>query len=794
MFEDKVLKHKRAEGYYRRHAALGNVDGVWKNFVEANKVPDPSSMKLAEYIPRHEMDNMNTKDLEQTPDSVLKPGETLEDFDVTFRRPNADGGVQQLVQNTVDGSRPGYAGDEVDIGDRASRNPNQGVTKVGPPKIVPGETNIYKIIYLDKATGKKITIYKSLIKNSPKSVGGQQIAGISGDYKNSPLNKEFFTLEEAKTARDNFREKNPKKITPRNPELDYITKDKRRFHIDEKGGVESYKAAKKGSGIEKGHSTNIEGKNLIKPSNIIYTPQDINSKMGGKKGAIDKKNPSSFDSLDLKQRNTEAKIEKIKKSKLPEAEKKIKLGELDDKLMKYVAQSDGYKTAVLSSGKEYGGSFQGLKSADMFDEFPGQSEKEVKNFVKQYFTAEGKLQPKYEKLSKAEMQALPQSVKDDIVKAGIFNENVKNAQKNAAKVLGNFWCNTKQTVKKAGGGRIGFSGSCSVEVKQKNFLRMTNDVATGKVTGEAAEKIVQNAGKVVAKVGSKSAFASIFGPAGILLDVAYEVGSVGTDMAMNNVSFKEAMQNNWITGAFVQGTGQEEYHKGLFAKDSSAEPRGTAIDLIDKIQSAEKNLERIKTNLVRGDYTGEAKIKQIADQEEVIKNLYNDFNKVARKKTTSPGHPEGEQTRYLALEEGSPERIAYDQAKLEYDSGRESKALIKKSSKAGFEQSLESSRAKPWIDFGLSINPQYGKYSKRELDKRLKQFGDYSGSGYTPYGLGYGTIKSGPQTGKYDENLGYREVSNIMSKFEANEKIADAGGIANMATGGLAGLMKKYYD
>ena len=134
MFEDKVLKHKRAEGYYRRNAELGNVDGVWKNFVEANKVPDPSSMKLAKYIPRHEMDNMNTKDLEQTPDSVLKPGETLEDFDVTFRRPNADGGVQQLVQNTVDGSRPGYAGDEVDIGDRASRNPNQGVTKVGPPR------------------------------------------------------------------------------------------------------------------------------------------------------------------------------------------------------------------------------------------------------------------------------------------------------------------------------------------------------------------------------------------------------------------------------------------------------------------------------------------------------------------------------------------------------------------------------------------------------------------------------------------------------------------------------------
>ena len=82
MFEDKVLKHKRAEGYYRRHAALGNVDGAWKNFVAKAKVQ------------RSEMDNFNTPDLDQAPDSYLKPGETLEDFDVTFRRPNAEGGRQ----------------------------------------------------------------------------------------------------------------------------------------------------------------------------------------------------------------------------------------------------------------------------------------------------------------------------------------------------------------------------------------------------------------------------------------------------------------------------------------------------------------------------------------------------------------------------------------------------------------------------------------------------------------------------------------------------------------------------
>jgi len=54
-------------------------------------VPGPRNMKLAE-VPRSEMDNFNTPDLEQAPDSYLRPGETLEDFDVEFRRPNAQGG------------------------------------------------------------------------------------------------------------------------------------------------------------------------------------------------------------------------------------------------------------------------------------------------------------------------------------------------------------------------------------------------------------------------------------------------------------------------------------------------------------------------------------------------------------------------------------------------------------------------------------------------------------------------------------------------------------------------------
>jgi len=98
-------------------------------------VQGPRNIKLAE-VPRSEMDNFNTPDLEQAPDSYLRPGETLEDFDVEFRRPNAQGGVQQLVSNTVDGSRPGYAGRPLYKGQKTIQKKQNGVltyAKKGAP-------------------------------------------------------------------------------------------------------------------------------------------------------------------------------------------------------------------------------------------------------------------------------------------------------------------------------------------------------------------------------------------------------------------------------------------------------------------------------------------------------------------------------------------------------------------------------------------------------------------------------------------------------------------------------------
>jgi len=370
---DETTKFNRAEGYYKRDALMGNVDGAWKNFV--SMVQEPRNMY-------------------------------------------ANG---QLVQNTVDGSRPGYKGDPLDGYDRATRKLDKGVTKINSERV---SSKIMKHIYLDKATGNEIEVFKVKITDQPSNKGGNMKAGKGGNYK-TLLSEEFSTLEEAIQSRDNYFEENPSKRI-KDPEKQKISKDDRRSNIKKNQGVESYKTAKKGSNVVKGHSGNIFGVNEIKPEEIIYTDETINSKMSNKDGVVDKDKPTKFDALDFEQRATESKIEEIKNSNMPEAKKKIELRKLDNKLIEITLQSDGYKTATLSDGSKFGTSFQSTKSMDMFSEFPGMNEKQVKEFVGEYFTQDGKLKPKY-----ANAKDLPQSVQDNITKAYTFNENVKLAQQNA---------------------------------------------------------------------------------------------------------------------------------------------------------------------------------------------------------------------------------------------------------------------------------------------------------------------------------------------------------------------------
>jgi len=280
-------------------------------------------------------------------------------------------------------------------------------------------------------------------------------------------------------------------------------------------------------------------------------------------------------------------------------------------------------------------------------------------------------------------------------------------QRAGAEVLSNFWCGSKQIVKKAGGGRIGFSGSCPVEVKQKNFLRMTNDVANRKITGEAAEQIAKNAGKVVAKAGSKSALASIFGPAGIGLDIAYEVGSIGWDVAKGK-PFNEALQDNWITGAFIPGTGSEAFHKRLAKINPDAAVYGQAQDLITAYDKKTNQIERLKADTT---YRGKALAKeQIPLLEKQLKEMETNYNTLTRDNK--------------AMEEGSPEHEKYMSAMTELKASDRAKSWVGSGIK---RMDVEPDRYKPRgamkIDFSL---PKPVEISKTPLNAdQLQAYAEY---------------------------------------------------------------------
>ena len=347
-----------------------------------------------------------------------------------------------------------------------------------------------------KETGVKKTLYKPQIIVKNKVV----------------LTTDFGTKADAVNAVKDYRKTNPIKNAP--PDLTTLDERKKKKYLDnkertkkisEQGGVESFETGDEK--IHKGHSQNIDNPNVkIKPSNIIYTPQKINQSMSGTEGK------SKYTDLDYKIDVAEDKIKNIKKSNLPESEKKKLLAEQDTKLTKYVADSDGYKTVTLSDGQVYGEIFQKNKSMDMFDEFSDMTEKETKKFVNQYFTDEGKLKDKWNKGNVSDLD------KANIEKSYVFLENIKNAKINAKQVELIKTLNT--TVAKGGS-----KGKAAAQVLA--ILTGTTVGASASDPSAGTSSMVKNAaigGGAVATLGTKTGrkvLSNLLSAAGVPLSIAF---------------------------------------------------------------------------------------------------------------------------------------------------------------------------------------------------------------------------------------------------------------------------------
>ncbi len=157
--------------------------------------------------------------------------------------------------------------------DRMTRAPGKGIKKTNIESI---EENIKKITYLNKETGETIDVYKTLITDAPKKIEGKQIAGKGGDYK-TLLSEEFGSLEEAQKARDDFREKNPKKYPEKDPNKDYASKEKRRTaEKATQGRIIAFGAPK---GYVAHHMKPLAGRLDMTDRDIAIVSEKMNAKM-----------------------------------------------------------------------------------------------------------------------------------------------------------------------------------------------------------------------------------------------------------------------------------------------------------------------------------------------------------------------------------------------------------------------------------------------------------------------------------------------------------------------------------
>ena len=186
-----------------------------------------------------------------------------------------------------------------------------------------------------------------------------------------------------------------------------------------------------------------------------------------------------------------------------------------------------------------------------------------------------------------------------------------------------------------------------------------------KLQAKQQNKLQKKTSDVVAKAGSRSALTKLLGPAGIGLDVIYEIASVGTDI-YGGKPWREAVQDNWIAGAFMPGTSLEEFHKNFFKKNPGAKPYGSGLELEEAYAKKLKKIERLKANTTaRGRAEAEG---QLPGLERDLKGILASYNALGN-----------------VMEEGSPEYENYMAAKTEYLDTRKAKAP---STKAKLEMEL----------------------------------------------------------------------------------------------------------
>ena len=340
--------------------------------------------------------------------------------------------------------------------------------------------------------------------------------------------------------------------------------------IEESGGIKKGGPFEGTKGTHKGHAGNIFGNEKITGDKIIYTPKKTNIQMS--RPSKDPNKETRFTNLDNKIRTVTEEIEDIKKSNMSPNQKKIELEKKDTKLIRLASQADGYKVVTLSNGNEFRLPGKSLKTIDPMDIFPGKTEVEIKDFIK---------------------NADPNNF-DDQLKIRLFKENLPAENKKLkSKILSQL---EKLGCGKSAGGRIMFGEGTSCAIKGREVLEKGLKNGFKKSDVGLAQKIL-GTGKFLKDAVS---LRGLFGPAALAFTVAAEAGLVGYDMLSTGKSFREAVGDsvfNYALGDKNKIDSVEERNKRMVAEGMTPEQMGKIKyfeSMMDDMQTGFKNYDNIK--------------------------------------------------------------------------------------------------------------------------------------------------------------------------------------------------------
>jgi len=288
---------------------------------------------------------------------------------------------------------------------------------------------------------------------------------------------------------------------------------------------------------------------------------------------------------------------------------------------------------------------------------------------------------------------------------------------------------------------------------------------------------------------------------GILPEVLLEGALIADKMASEGDSFMQGLRNSYLSIPFQAMGVMDTYEEGrkkeilnpeLINKDAA--PLGEmqkkrvqdVFDMQDTFNKRNKLVaqsQNLKNQIESTDAISDGPLGYVGDSQDLQERLSDtraDLQDMYR------GDAKGDvrraekllTTKLMDLDiKDQLTMDAYNQAVEKADALKAGNVLVAPGTGLGIDAQIKK-RMKE-----IPITPEYAK-------KQLQKTGDYYGTGYTPFGLNKLFVAMGMEdprfgfnkTGEYNEEQGLTDFMNYMK----TQNVADAGGVANLAGGGIA--------